>query len=100
MDKALEISGLEIGYRMKAGKVLHVAGPVDISMENGAFHCLLGTNGVGKSTLLRTLAGIQPALAGDVQILGNDLKKAGHKNLAKMLSVVLTDRIGHANLTA
>ena len=100
MNKALEISGLEIGYRMKAGKVLHVAGPVDISMENGAFHCLLGPNGTGKSTLLRTLAGIQPALSGDVQVLGNDLKKAGHKNLAKMLSVVLTDRIGHANLTA
>ncbi len=100
MVKALEISGLNIGYLRRGGKVLHVAGPLDISMKKGAFHCLLGPNGVGKSTLLRTVAGIQPALGGEVKILGIDLKKAGNKMLAKMLSVVLTDRIGHGNLTA
>jgi iron complex transport system ATP-binding protein len=97
---ALEISQLEIGYPQKKGSPLTVAGPIDIAMSQGELHCLLGPNGVGKSTLLRTLAGIQPALSGVVRILGNDLHNVSKKKLARMLSVVLTDRISYGNLTA
>lgn len=98
--KALEISKLEIGYPQKGGEALTVAGPIDIDMQPGELHCLLGPNGVGKSTLLRTLAGIQPALHGGVSILGENLLNVHKKKLAMMLSVVLTDRIGYGNLTS
>jgi iron complex transport system ATP-binding protein len=97
---ALEISQLEIGYPRKKGGPLMVAGPIDIVMEPGELHCLLGPNGVGKSTLLRTLAGIQPALEGNVSIFSENLHSVHKKKLARMLSVVLTDRISYGNLTA
>ena len=98
--KALEISQLEIGYPQKKGAPHKVAGPINIDMEPGELHCLLGPNGVGKSTLLRTLAGIQPALLGGVSIFGEDLLSVDRKKLARMLSVVLTDRLMYGNLTA
>ncbi len=98
-QSALEISQLEIGYPQKKGLPITVAGPINISMTSGELHCLLGPNGVGKSTLLRTLAGIQPALSGHVSILGENLHYVSKKKLSRMLSVVLTDRISYGNLT-
>jgi iron complex transport system ATP-binding protein len=98
-QSALDISQLEIGYPQKKGLPIIVAGPINISMTSGELHCLLGPNGVGKSTLLRTLAGIQPALSGQVSILGENLHNVSKKKLSRMLSVVLTDRISYGNLT-
>lgn len=97
---ALQISELEVGYLQGKRKPLHVAGPISNSMNNGELHCLLGPNGVGKSTLLRTLAGLQPPIKGQIHILDRDLKEISKKELAKMLSVVLTDRISSGSLSA
>lgn len=99
-DSALYISQLEIGYPQKKKLPIAVAGPINIAMSSGELHCLLGPNGVGKSTLLRTLAGIQPALGGQVSILGENLHSVSKKKLSRMLSVVLTDRISYGNLTS
>jgi len=99
-SSALKISHLEIGYPQRKGNAIRVAGPIDIEMQSGELHCLLGPNGVGKSTLLRTLAGIQVALRGEVSILGERLLSVDKKRLSRMLSVVLTDRVGYGNLTA
>ena len=54
--------------------------------------CLLGRNGVGKSTLLRTLAGFQPRLGGSITIKGRQLEDYSDRELAKQLGVVLTER--------
>ncbi len=99
MDDALNISKLEIGYGLQKGNPIKVAGPMDISMTSGELICLLGPNGVGKTTLLRTLAGILPALKGNISIHGKDISEIHKKALAQSLSVVLTDRIGYGNLT-
>ena len=72
-DQALNISNLMIGYPQKKGGSICVAGPMDISIEKGELICLLGPNGVGKTTLLRTIAGIQPALDGGASILGKNI---------------------------
>ena len=100
MNPALNISNLEIGYYQKKGAPISVAGPINISMKSGELHCLLGPNGVGKSTLLRTLAGIQPSLEGEISIFNEDLLKVPKSKLAKLLSVVLTDRVSYGNLSA
>jgi iron complex transport system ATP-binding protein len=55
--------------------------------------CLIGRNGAGKSTLLRTLAGMKKPLAGDVFLDGKTVAKMSEKEIAKRLSIVLTDPV-------
>jgi len=99
MNIALEISKLEIGYPKYRKGAIKVAGPIDISIGEGELICLLGPNGVGKTTLLRTMAGIQPSIRGFISILNHNISEISNKELAKFLSVVLTDRIISGNLT-
>lgn len=99
MNIALEISKLEIGYPKYKKETIKVAGPIDISIGEGELICLLGPNGVGKTTLLRTMAGIQPSISGFISILNHNISEINKKELAKFLSVVLTDRIISGNLT-
>lgn len=58
---SLRLDSLRVGY----GRTL-VAGPLDGRLPAGQFTCLLGRNGTGKSSLLRTLAGLQPSVGGSV----------------------------------
>jgi len=53
--------------------------------------CLLGPNGIGKSTLLRTLSGLLPKLSGTIMINGRALEEYSEKELSKQVGVVLTD---------
>ncbi len=59
----------------------------------GELVCLLGPNGAGKSTLMRTLAGMQPSLGGEVLVAGDPLARLTPRELARRISVVLTDRV-------
>jgi iron complex transport system ATP-binding protein len=88
---------LLIGYK-KAGKQRLVAGPVNLQLQLGEFACMIGQNGSGKTTLLKTLAGVHHGIGGKVLISGKDIKDFKGEELAKTLSVVLTDRISVANL--
>jgi iron complex transport system ATP-binding protein len=71
-----------------------------VALNAGELVCLLGPNGAGKSTLLRTLAALQPPLAGRVLLDGADLHAMPARERARRLSVVLTDRIQVGQLTA
>jgi branched-chain amino acid transport system ATP-binding protein len=64
----LEVRGLVAGY--DCGTVLH---GVDMDLTAGAVLGLLGRNGVGKSTLIMTLAGLVPVSAGSVRLDGTEL---------------------------
>ena len=46
---------------------------VDIELERGAVHAVIGTNGAGKSTLINLLSGEVPASAGTVELMGQDV---------------------------
>ncbi|MBQ2497844.1 MAG: ATP-binding cassette domain-containing protein [Prevotella sp.] len=52
---------MTIGYRKGRREVVMASG-LSATLERGKLTCLLGRNGTGKSTLLRTLAGLQPPL--------------------------------------
>ena len=54
-----------------------------ILRSTGELVCLLGPNGIGKSTLLRTIAGMQPPLWGSVELDGVDLRAISHVELAR-----------------
>jgi iron complex transport system ATP-binding protein len=66
---------------------------LNLGLKKSEFTCLVGPNGVGKSTLLRTLAGLQPALSGEIFLGGSSLKSFNPQQLAKELSVVLTETV-------
>ena len=65
MTAALEISGVSSGY----GEAL-VLRNIDLVIEPGEIFALLGKNGMGKSTLLKTIMGYLPARAGHIRIAG------------------------------
>ena len=59
------IKDLSIGYPGKSD-VKIVADHINAGINSGELTCLLGANGVGKSTLLRTLSAFQPKLGGEI----------------------------------
>lgn len=105
----LQTKGLAIGYQAKkkmfgfrsgAGQCRRVvAEKLDLELYPGELVCLLGPNGCGKSTLMRTLAGVQRPLAGRVLLAGSRLDRISAKEAARKLSLVLTDRVVTGNLS-
>lgn len=94
----IRIQNLSIGYREKNREKV-VASHINADIEDGELTCLLGTNGVGKSTLLRTLAAFQPKLGGSIYIKGKELDNYTDKQLAHIVSVVLTEKCDIRNLS-
>ena len=96
----LQAEGLQIGYRLRHATPRIIASDIELRLQAGEVVCLLGPNGVGKSTLLRTLVGMQPPLAGRIWLDGADLTSLTPREVARRLSVVLTERIEVGQLTA
>jgi iron complex transport system ATP-binding protein len=89
---ALRTRDLAVGYRTRGARRA-VLERVNLSVHAGELICLLGPNGIGKSTLLRTLAKMQPALWGTVELDGAELGSITQGQLARRLGVVLTERV-------
>lgn len=98
IHKTLEVQELSIGYRKKNGPVLISRG-LTFNLVKGELAAIVGINGIGKSTLLRTLGGVQPRLSGDIRIDGKSLEAYSAAQLASKLSLVLTEPIASKNLT-
>jgi iron complex transport system ATP-binding protein len=79
----LEARDLAIGY----GRT-QIAGGLDLSVTEGSVTCLLGPNGVGKTTLFKTLLGLIPALSGSVEIDGSDLSRLDRQAIARHIAYV------------
>lgn len=94
----LTVSDVAIGYKNK-NALLPIAENISLEIYKGEMVCLLGPNGCGKSTLIRTLAGMQPTLAGTITIDGDDIHTMNLESLAKKMSVVLTDGVNVPNMT-
>ena len=98
-ERTVVLSHLSIGYNTRQGERV-VGRDLTESILSGELTCLLGENGVGKSTLLRTLSGFQPKLAGDIMIQGRRLEDFPPRELAKMIGVVLTEKPDVGQMTA
>lgn len=92
--------GYRSGRRRAAARGTAVAGPLVARAARGELTALLGPNGIGKSTLIKTLCGMQPALAGRVVIDGEDLVGLAADEVARRIAVVLTDRVDPGFMTA
>ena len=89
---------LAIGYCSKKG-THYVAENLNLRLERGQLVCLLGKNGVGKSTLLRTLSKTQHKLGGTIFIEDRELSEIDSSQLAQKMSLVLTEKIPDSQLT-
>lgn len=97
-NETIKISGLETGYISKKGNTV-ITRDIDASLESGELTCLLGPNGAGKSTLLKTLTAFIPPIQGDIFIEGKSLKDYSAPELAKVIGVVLTEKLSISNMT-
>lgn len=98
MKETIKIQNLSIGYVGK-NDVKVVAKNITATIFSGELTCLLGANGVGKSTLLRTLSAFQPKLEGDIYIEGKEISEFNDKQLSHLISVVLTEKPDIRNMT-
>ncbi|MBP7358967.1 MAG: ABC transporter ATP-binding protein [Prevotella sp.] len=96
----IELKNLCIGYKNDKTCINIVADNINAKIHSGELTCLLGANGVGKSTLLRTLSGFQPKISGDIFIKDIEINKITDKQLAKTIGVVLTEKPDLSNITA
>ncbi len=68
MEKLLDVCGLQSGY----GDV-QVLWDISAAVEDGEVVCIVGSNGAGKTTFLRTISGLLPVRAGTIKLLGTDI---------------------------
>lgn len=94
----LSTHNLSIGYAKKRNKAL-VQSALNLKLQAGELVCLIGPNGTGKSTLLRTLAGLQKPLDGKIKIDNQELEKLSQHAKAMLIALVLTDKIDIDNAT-
>lgn len=97
-NSILSTSNLSIGYTTKKEKIV-IASNLNLNLQAGKLISLIGANGIGKSTLLRTLCGIQKPLSGTVFLNQNDIQGYEPLDLAQNLSLVLTEKLPPNNLT-
>lgn len=87
----IELHHLSTGYNT-GRNIRKVSNDINVTLEGGELISLLGPNGAGKSTLLKTLCGFLPPLDGKILIDGKELLSYPKSELAKKISVVLTER--------
>ena len=89
----IELHGVALGYpdRLLFEKA-------DIGFGWGEFTALVGRNGTGKSTLLRTVAGLVRPLRGQIVVNGRDLASLSVRERAELIGFVSTDEVRVANL--
>lgn len=83
----VQTSDLSIGYKLD-GEVLSLFENLNITLAAGELVCFMGPNGIGKSSLIRTLAGLQKPLDGEIYIPKE-----------QAIALVLTDKITAINMS-
>ena len=97
-ETTIRLRDLSIGYPDKHN-TKRVAEHLNASIHSGELTCLLGTNGVGKSTLLRTLSAFPPPRGGTFDLLDRPLSTYDDRQLATVIGVVLTEKSDIRNMT-
>ena len=93
----IELRHLSTGYTERRRSVV-ISPDLSLSIRPGEIVMLMGPNGSGKSTLMHTMAGLLPPLAGEVELGEKPLSSLTMKEVARQLSLVLTERIPAGNM--
>ena len=102
---SITLSNLSVGYQHPRRTPTTVLAQLNATLHAGQLTCLVGANGIGKSTLLRTLAAFQPPIAGQMHYYSGEqaapinLATLSQARLARLVSVVLTAKPSVENLS-
>ena len=91
----ISLSQLSVGYTLSHP----VISDINLELQSGQLACLIGENGIGKSTLLKTLTGFLPKLKGSLVLGNRDIESFSQRELARQVSIVLTQKPDVQNLT-
>ena len=97
-NETIKIIDLDTGYSDRKHTTVITHG-IKASLYSGELTCLLGPNGAGKSTLLKTMTAFMPPLNGDILVEGKPLETYSDSELAKVIGVVLTERLSINNMS-
>lgn len=89
MAALVRVEDLSAGYNGKKD----VISEISFEVNKGEILTLIGPNGGGKSTVIKSISGYIPKSGGRVEFCGQSIEKISRAELAKMLSVMLTERI-------
>lgn len=91
----ISLSQLSVGYSLSHP----VISDINLELKSGQLACLIGENGIGKSTLLKTLTGFLPKLNGSLLLDNRDIESFSQREIARQVSIVLTQKPDVQNLT-
>ncbi len=103
---SITLTNLSVGYLRPRRTPLAVLTGLNATLHSGRLTCLVGANGIGKSTLLRTLAAFLPPLDGQILYRSSEdavpvnLSSLSKNRMARLVSVVLTAKPSVESLTA
>ncbi len=86
---SFKLVNLSFGY--SANKVL--ASAINLELHKGELISLIGPNGVGKSTFLKTINALVPKIAGDIFLNNKNILSLKKDEIARLVSVLLTDKV-------
>ncbi|MCC0706364.1 ABC transporter ATP-binding protein [Clostridioides sp. ES-S-0190-01] len=84
----LKTNNLSVGYDKKV-----VVSDINIEVKKGEILCLLGSNGAGKTTILKSLSKLITPIKGEIYLNDMDIRHISRKTLSKMMALVLTNRL-------
>ena len=95
----IDLKNLSVGYRQTSGASLEILKNINLSATTGEMVAVIGSNGIGKSTLLRSIAGFQKYFSGSIKMNGNELQNIKEQEIAQIISFVSTENIRVSNMT-
>lgn len=98
IDSTIHIENLVVGYQ-QGNRDIFKYKPLTCNANKGELIALIGRNGVGKSTLLRSIAKLQRPLSGSINILGKNLAQVPSNMLAKQVSYIPAEPVHSPNTT-
>jgi iron complex transport system ATP-binding protein len=98
LNEILSLNSLKIGYISGRNNNVLLP-PLNASANKGELIAVIGRNGIGKSTLLRTMTGIQQSLGGDIIYDGRKIKDYSRADLAQKVGYISTDIVKVTNMS-
>ena len=84
MDMILDVQQAGFRYDLKQ----MIFSEISFSLAEQEVLCILGPNGIGKSTLIRCLANLNPLCAGSIRLHDRDVRSLNHRDVAKIVGYV------------